>query len=80
MSTKIQEALKKKKASKKRKYDSAWKNIIRKLFKDFQKRENTTPHGKISSGNSLKTSWSSFFLKFTRLSILPKRFISWIKN
>ena len=32
---KIQEALKKKKASKKRKYDSAWKNIIRKLFKDF---------------------------------------------
>jgi predicted transposase YdaD len=35
MSTKIQEALKKKKASKKRKYDSAWKNIIRKLFKNF---------------------------------------------
>jgi hypothetical protein len=38
MSTKIQVAPKKKKASKtskRRKYDSAWKNIIRKLFKDF---------------------------------------------
>jgi hypothetical protein len=38
MSTKIQVAPKKKKASKtskRRKYDSAWKNIIRKLFKEF---------------------------------------------
>ena len=35
MSTKRQAAPKKKKASKRRKYDSAWKNVIRKLFKDF---------------------------------------------